>query len=788
MAEVSREITELKQRLDELGSVDEVSLGELTERRERLEQLQAAIRRVTAEQLELEAEISKVRDREARLSGDLKKTEGQIGVLESASLRHRERNELIRKTLAASPVSTIGLLEDLIETPSHVAAAFDALLSEYGPIVVVSDADAAFSCFDVLAENIPGRFSVLVAEGRPGSRGERSEGGGHTSGGDAGRSHAGLRGVVGRAIELVECPDGVRESLREILGDSVIVESSDAVRGAGIGRDLNLTIVTHDGSVISKRGVLKRGKPADAGAFGVDTELAERRNQFAEIEKEVSDCVSARCELEKRKVDLEERGSAAGVELGSLRDSIAVVENGISGHRAEAKVTESRVRFLEQRRQELQARLAVLREDSRRLEEEISQIRGSVTPLGEEPENATSLLRESEQQRDAAMRELNELRLSEVKQVSRKGELGSVIVRLEEERAQLQEEIVRKRTWLEQTRFVLGQGDDELAGLEAEVTQIGQVRSERDGKLESARSAYVSLRQEIEEIERRIREERRVLEGLSQESHALELSLTKHRIEREGVARRVHSQYGADVTAEPSPPEEFNSIEAEQKLGILREKMRNLGPVNLLALEEYERKRERLDFIKGQRDDLLEAKSSLLEVITKINEKASTMFLETFNEVQGRFQDTFRTLFEGGDAELRLVGDDPLEAEIEIVARPKGKKLEGLNLLSGGERALTAIALLFGIYLVKPSPFCILDEVDAPLDDANINRFVSMLKKFNERTQFIVITHNKRTMAAADCLYGITMQEPGVSKVVSVRLTGTEKAAQYSEEEVPVTA
>ncbi|HKQ57989.1 MAG TPA: AAA family ATPase, partial [Candidatus Eisenbacteria bacterium] len=156
----------------------------------------------------------------------------------------------------------------------------------------------------------------------------------------------------------------------------------------------------------------------------------------------------------------------------------------------------------------------------------------------------------------------------------------------------------------------------------------------------------------------------------------------------------------------------------------------------------------------------------------KINTTASELFVETFAKVQGHFRDVFKTLFEGGDCELRAIGEDPLECEIEIVAKPRGKHLQSISLMSGGERALTAIALLFAIYLVKPSPFCLLDEVDAPLDDANVERFIRMLKRFSEKSQFVVITHNKKSMEAANRLYGVTMQELGVSRLVSVRWDG----------------
>jgi chromosome segregation protein len=216
--------------------------------------------------------------------------------------------------------------------------------------------------------------------------------------------------------------------------------------------------------------------------------------------------------------------------------------------------------------------------------------------------------------------------------------------------------------------------------------------------------------------------------------------------------------------AEPATPEA-----RRERLRVLQDKLRGLGPVNLLAVQDYEERRQRLTFLTGQRKDLDDARQQLLEAIEKINQTASELFLKTFEEVSRHFRTVFTTLFEGGEAALMLTGDDPLEAEIEITARPRGKKPQSISLLSGGEKALTAIALLFAIYLVKPSPFCILDEVDAPLDDANVDRFVRLLRDFSQKTQFIVVTHNKKTMEVADILYGVTMQEPGVSKIVSVR-------------------
>ena len=202
-----------------------------------------------------------------------------------------------------------------------------------------------------------------------------------------------------------------------------------------------------------------------------------------------------------------------------------------------------------------------------------------------------------------------------------------------------------------------------------------------------------------------------------------------------------------------------------------------MGPVNLVAIEEYEETEQRYQFLSKQHDDLVQAKAQLLEVINRINVQTREMFKETFEKIRDCFREMFTEVFGGGKADLVLMDEnDLLESGIDIVARPPGKQLQTISLLSGGEQTMTAVALLFSIYQVKPSPFCVLDELDAPLDESNINRFIRVLQRFLVRSQFIIITHNKRTIGMADILYGVTMQEHGISKIVSVKFHKTNEA------------
>jgi chromosome segregation protein len=230
-------------------------------------------------------------------------------------------------------------------------------------------------------------------------------------------------------------------------------------------------------------------------------------------------------------------------------------------------------------------------------------------------------------------------------------------------------------------------------------------------------------------------------------------------------------EMGASVDQSDSIPaaewELVRTIVAE-----MSERLDAMGPVNLEAIQEYDELEERQRFLEEQNADLIKSKTELLDVINKINETTKELFADTFEQVRKNFQEMFIELFGGGKANLLLVDDaDPLESGIEIIAKPPGKQLQSITLLSGGEKTMTAVGLLFAIYMVKPSPFCVLDEMDAPLDESNISRFIKILDRFVAQSQFVVITHNKRTIAKADVLYGVTMEEHGISKLVGVRLT-----------------
>ena len=386
---------------------------------------------------------------------------------------------------------------------------------------------------------------------------------------------------------------------------------------------------------------------------------------------------------------------------------------------------------------------------------------------------------EAEQERERVLADVHAMRMTWARLEAETGDAKGTADRLAREGEDLRGETDR-------TARDIVEAEQRVVETEAELETISGSIQELHGRREQKQDTVNQRQRERSEAAAKehadaeaLREIRRRANQARQAAHSGELQISQIQGELRHLHERLRQEY--DVTADELDrlPDMEIPENAAEIIGEMKERIRRLGPVNLLAVEEYEEKSQRFEFMSTQRDDLLRAKDSLVKTIAEINKTASKLFLETFDQVAQNFQKTFQVLFQGGECSLTLSDEDPLEADIEVVARPRGKKPQGIHQLSSGERALTAIALLFAIYLVKPSPFCILDEVDAPLDDANIDRFVAMVKEFSNRTQFIVITHNKKTMEAADCLYGVTMQRPGVSTVVSVKLEG-ERAAELA--------
>jgi chromosome segregation protein len=596
--------------------------------------------------------------------------------------------------------------------------------------------------------------------------------------------------VGGEAPDLPSWAAG-EAACRGCLADVVAGEGIESMVARGLlARDASAdgwTLVTSGGEIVAPGGYVHAGRPAASGAG--EGLLARRRRledlegQSVELQLSLGEAEATLGEQRDRSADLRARFEGIAKELEETDGNLHALE------RAQG-TAQSRHESLTERASDLEERVTMEEEELEQDQTELEKLSPLLTQALQESGELGGALEQKRvdvstilAERDKGRHALQEIRLGRVREEHRIEGIDRETRRLEESAEELAEAAARRREEAAQSDANAVTLRETITEREGVLEQRQEVRKKLEADLSQKEDAYLEKRNEQAEMDEELRKERKAREDQQEQIHALDLKLSEFGMRRENLVERMREEYDIDLEDvdeedfldEGQEPPDLNELDEEVRT--LRERLDKLGPVNLLALEEYEAEKDRLDFLTEQRDDLDAARNDLQQTIRKINQTARQRFLETFGAIQTNFRETYSQFFEGGEADIYLADeDDPLEARIEIVARPKGKILKSMAALSGGERALTAVALLFAIYLVKPSPFCILDEVDAPLDEANIVRFLKVLEAFEDRVQFILITHNKRTMEATDTFLGITMEEPGVSSVVGVRF-GEEAAA-----------
>ncbi|HEY9593859.1 MAG TPA: AAA family ATPase [Spirochaetia bacterium] len=369
-------------------------------------------------------------------------------------------------------------------------------------------------------------------------------------------------------------------------------------------------------------------------------------------------------------------------------------------------------------------------------------------------------------------KQLENLRVNLARLQTQRGGLEQEIARLAREDKEQEALLAEVAAEIEQTGARVKETRDRMATAESELHALEEQESEARDALVGLEGEISSRNKELSSKEEELKQKNTLLARAQSEIEKMQIEVTEIRTEIKDLYSGFAERYSRDLSEyETRIPDLQPNSDLRPRLAELREEMRKLGQVNLMAPEEFAEVKDRFDFLTGQLTDLTRAREDLKKVTTEIKTESTELFLETYNKIKKNFHTVFRRLFGGGRAELRLENPDtPLESGIEVFAQPPGKKLENITLLSGGERSLTGVALMFAIYMVKPAPFCLLDEIDAALDEENVGRLANLLKEFSANSQFIVITHNKRSVAGADVLYGVTMEESGVSKLVAIRL------------------
>jgi chromosome segregation protein len=581
-------------------------------------------------------------------------------------------------------------------------------------------------------------------------------------------------GVRGPLASVLDSDPGMETVVRWLAGPFLLVEDFDAAWRLKERLPHWAQAITLQGEILTPTGLLTGGslEAPERGLLGREREIEDLK---VGLERTATESEARRQDRDRIRRELTELGqqiSQASTELQAHQIAAAELEKErLSRLQEHERLTADSVanrRALE----EITGQSAVHRERSAKLETGLAEMVGSETRLKQELDAALAQADRLRADESALQAALSEKRVEQASKKERQDSLATEQRRLQAELGSLREQAGSKDSEANQAAAELGRLRAENEGLESSLAGLFGQKDQAQEDVKKAGEARQERQNAIHGIDGELKELRQRAGDCQDRRHKAEMGLQESNLAAERLKGTLVVEYHLDLEAQPELPvgEAEGTVDPRTRVQELKSKVEELGAVNPAAAEEYQELEQRLATLSTQLDDLNQAKADLHKVIGKINQTTRERFLQTFETVQVNFQETFKQLFRGGEAKLTLMDEgDLLEAGIEIIARPPGKRQQTISLLSGGEKALTAIALLFALFRLKPSPFCLLDEIDAPLDDANITRFSSLLTDYAKRSQFIVITHSKLTMEKADVLYGITMEESGVSRVLSAK-------------------
>lgn len=772
------------------GTLADESLVEIKARREEMNKERGALLADLADQehqeTSLEMDAAGLQEEVTALSG---RREAAHSTYELLNRLHQQYEgygkgpqEILRRHGRTDRVR--GGLADLLQVSSDDTLALAVLLDELLEAVVVDGMPSALDMVRELRDEKIGQARLLCAGDRSSSIAvDLSQVAGGRPGPDV---------VKGSGMDL--------PAVRSLLArsaffdtDEAAVHAAESYRGGGV-----LWCVSRQGLFVTSDGVVRGGSrdgQADGSIIGRREKLAEMSAELEALDEKLEVARERLAANKSRRESLREALLRGRRELG-------VLDEDMNRNQVEMAQLQHKRESAGARAEEMDAERVRLSEDVAELARQEEELTDLLAESGRRRDSTTlkrdelrSRVEEAELQRDETRAQVEEMRLQHQRRQSTKRETEAALEHLRTIISELTGRRERLAQEIEMGQESIGTLDEEMEGKRRSLSHGLEDRSRRRQILTNATEGIQKLHEERGAWHDRVQALEKQRGSFRDLAHNMETELATLDIKRNNIEERIEEQYKGhfkDLVAgirEEDLPQElvreegvFQLDQAEEILEEKRRKINSLGPINHLALEEFDVKKERLDFLENQRDDVEKARDDLVQAITEINRTAKKRFVQTFEEVRRNYIAVFQTLFKGGRAELELVKtDDPLESHLKITAQPTGKVIDTVSLLSGGERCLTALSLLFAVYLVKPSPFCVLDEADAPLDDANIGRFVNMLREFSKNTQFLVITHNKLTMETANHLYGVTMMEPGCSNIVSVSFQDVEKTQSDQE-------
>jgi len=765
-SEAEAQLAELQRSIENLE-------GSVASSRQTLDEHTAQLGRQVKQTQILELQRNKVRSKWAtlkKMADNYEWYKGGVKAIMKAVAPSDPAADPADQPESALTANIIGLVADQIEPAPEYETAVEAVLGETLQYILVADQPSAINAIAYLKDCNAGRSGFIPVDSVP------AVAAAPTSPADSAR----------RLLNHLQIRPGYEPICESLLGHVIVADSLEEGLALFNRNGNHQTVVTKSGEVIAHQGAMVGGSQENlSGILAKKQELKQLAQRSADLDQRLEASRTRQKEVEAQVRQSEIGLQQLMVQRSEAKQEEIEIEKQLYKLSEDLKNARRHLEIVRLEQEQLLGEESDMGDEMQRYNQALAKVTEEVEQAQRAAEATTRQIEMVSDQLEAFNQKMVDLKLKLTAANAELENSDHTLKRLSEFQKDgvtrletLVAEIVQKADKRQTLKRRIDEYQQRLTGLISEMNQIEAV-------LAASESDYSAIDAELAKNDSLINEIRNQREAILKRIRVLELELSELRIKRDNLGEKCIERYHMRIDqlrqqlAQPSESEPMSIEEMEQRIERLKHKIARIGDVNMSAIEEYKLLKERHDFLTTQRDDLVQAIEDLHKVIRKINRITQEKFLSTFHAVNDKLIEVFPKLFMGGSAHLALTDPDkPLETGVEYLIHPAGKKLTRMSLLSGGEKALAAISFIFSIFLLKPASFCLMDEIDAPLDDANVHRFNELLKFIGEKSQIIMITHNKRTMEFADMLFGVTMEQKGISKIVSVNLSHHETAPQ----------
>ena len=762
----------ITERSNTLGTELESEKASYTKAQRREQQLNADLIRLDTDRQKAEEEIQRHQAALRKLESEMRGMQDSLGMsvsrlkslkeLQAAHEGYYTGVRAILKVREMEPArfgGICGVIAELIRTEPDYELAMEVALGSAIQNVVTETAEDAQSGIEFLKQTKAGRVTFLpldILRTRPFRGGDLLD----------------EAGVIGLASELLDYDPKYEVAVQQLLGSTVVVEDLDTAIKLTRRFRHNARLVTLEGELINTSGAVTGGHNSNStsGLLSRSRELEDLQERINQVTTQLNEKDARSKKLAGKLAQLQQTRQTLITQEQTHRIEYASLSKVLEQGQRQISQLEGQLNDVEQEGASLHQETEQAKADQDALQSELEDASKTRHTLQRRIERLSEQIRSEKNKRDEIVESCQELEVALAGKREKLQSLSSELLNLQKNQAQIRDGITEHQSVIDsddQTRQELSAQIDEA---QRKFLQIEQEKFEAEENVRQLEEEHVGLIEQIAEAQKLMRRARREFEKHNRLRHHLEVTTTQLQMQLKAIAARILDKYQITIDQIEIEENPVDDLELMGQIDTLKAEIEGLGSVNLVAIEEYEEHKKREDFLVAQREDLEKSIESVNQAIQKINQTSREAFLGAFEQIRTNFQEVFEELFGGGETELRLTdASDVLDSGIDIIACPPGKRPQSITQLSGGERSLVAIALLFAVFKIKPSPFCVLDEVDAALDEANVLRFANLIRKYAQQTQFIIITHNKRTMEIADVMYGVTMEQAGLSKVVSAK-------------------